>query len=303
MRPLTLAVVAIVMLVYVVFVYTWLSTLETKDEIPAILTGAVMLTLALSFVSWVWESGKKFAISESDPFKLVGRKDSFKIYSRTGIVVAPSSRTETHVYSSMSTNSQGYSSYSTSSSSSHHQQWFLRTPDGRETSHQFTNWNIPMHEGHTISAAWAIRTSKRWRNRLLPFLFKLPHAGPTLFVGNHSTGDIDWAGEEVFRGLIPARREVGFAAFLVYMFSIYFMIVALDTVSPDRQGAHWGQLGIFCGLGIAQTLIYCMVTRAIIRRRIQRFKVAGFAPLFAALKREAASIEKATAEARPPVSV
>jgi hypothetical protein len=114
----------------------------------------------------------------SQTIQLNGR--SVRVHHFTGKVANASKHLETRVHGS---GGGGYTSQGSgtinpvtiTSTTVVHDQIFIVDRDGRERALQLTGWNVPVREGNTVTAMWAIVDGER--------------EGPYFAIINHSTGD------------------------------------------------------------------------------------------------------------------
>ena len=144
--------------------------------------GAIILVLLALMVAGCMREMRSFGLDASDPFMIRAGWSSYIVHSITGTVLAPTkSRVVTTNVSGGGSYVSGGATYtnpiSTSTSTSIHDQFFLRTSDGVEKEIQLTNFNLALREGHQLTAAWVIKKGKKSGHY---FLFR-----------NHSTRGVD----------------------------------------------------------------------------------------------------------------
>lgn len=145
---------------------------------------AIVLAFLALVVAGCMREMRRFGLDASDPFLMRAGWSSYKIHSITGTVLDP---TKSRV---VTTDVSGGGSYvsggvthtrpiSTSTSTSIHEQFFLRASDGTEKAIQLTNFDLALREGHRMTAAWAIQKGKE--------------SGYYFLFRNHSTRGVDFS--------------------------------------------------------------------------------------------------------------
>lgn len=146
--------------------------------------GAIVLVLLALVVAGFMREMRPFGLNASAPLTIDAGWANYEVHSHTGTVLAPTkSRVVTTEVSGGGSYVSGGATYtrpiSTSTSTSIHDQFFLRTSDGVEESIQLTNFDLAVREGHQMTAAWAI---KKGNESGKYFLFR-----------NHSTREVNFS--------------------------------------------------------------------------------------------------------------
>ncbi len=132
------------------------------------LFGVAALSTLLFLVGLVGEL-KGARIGGANRSTLVAGFRRYEIHTVTGFVRSPSKALETRTM--VSGNQYNVSSSSTTYV---HDQFFIAHPNG-ETSFQLVDFNLPLREGHRLSAVWAIRKGRE--------------RGPYIMFRNHTTNE------------------------------------------------------------------------------------------------------------------
>ena len=122
----------------------------------------------------------RLALDEKDVFKVFKGTTPYRLHHSTGVVEDSSKLGTTSVYSyggSMHVDSAGNvtaTPASVGSSTTIHDQFFLRQANGHLQPIQLRHWNVAVANGHVVSAVWAIADGNA--------------SGPYVAIRNHSTG-------------------------------------------------------------------------------------------------------------------
>jgi hypothetical protein len=221
-----------------------------------------LLLLALGLAREI----RPFGLVVSDPFTIRSGWTSYKVYSSTGTVLSPTKSrvVTTHV------SGGGGQPVSTSTSTSIHDQFFIRESDGRERAIQLTNMNLALREGHLVSAVWCIRKGKKNGDY---FLFR-----------NHSTRDVNFVGWRVMTLLRPKVWPVLLLIFIALMgvaASVHMRIPHLFNImsADNTAGSLFGLLAAVFAVPVGFFIVFAIVTIL----RVRRFKrqIAGtLLPIF-----------------------
>ena len=100
----------------------------------------------------------RMRLDSKDVFRMYLGNGGYTLHHATGLVEGSSKMGTTNVYGGGGGGSGGSSApISIGSSTTIHDQFFLRLADGRVESIQLAGWNFPVMDGHLVSAVWAVR--------------------------------------------------------------------------------------------------------------------------------------------------
>lgn len=139
--------------------------------------------------------------------KLTTNGKPINLYWKTGTVINTSKTSTTQVHGGGSVH-QGTGSISVSSTSTIHDQIFIKDIDGNEKSYKLSGFDVACREGNEITVMWAIKEGKE--------------EGPYIAVLNHSTSR-NFFNLKQFATLFEPRPPL-------YMMIINLFIIALSFV-------------------------------------------------------------------------
>ena len=199
----------------------------------------------------------RLELDPRDPFRLLLGGDTYVLNHATGSVDGASKMGTTDVYGGGGgANAYGYATnIRISSTTTIHDQFFLRQADGTVESIKLAGWDFPVADGHVVSAVWAVREGAG--------------AGPFFMVVNHTTDDARTATSFLMSNLSRADK---LRKLLVLCFVVAVGVGASQVTAGNTTKAVWvavlgASIGVVLGTGI---------WRDVIRRRfIRRFQRDG----------------------------
>jgi len=230
---------------------------ERNRLIVSLIIPLLLLALVLA------RETRPFGMDDSDPFTIRSGWKSYKVYSSTGTVLSPTKSrvVSTHV------SGGGSQPVSTSTSTSIHDQFFIREANGFERALQLTNVDIALREGHQVSAVWGIRRGKESGSY---FLFR-----------NHSTRNVDFV-DSVLGGmmrphvwpvlpLIFTSLVVGFLHVDTWLSFLFLHPGATQT--PQGLRGFYGELLLTAAATLVAVSMGFFIACAIVRNlRVRRLK-------------------------------
>jgi hypothetical protein len=208
-------------------------------------TVVALLLLALGFAREI----RRFGLDGSDPFTIRSGWTRYQVHSSTGTVLSPTKSrvVTTHV----SGGGAGNQPISSSTSTSIHDQFFIRESNGYESGLQVTDMNLALRDGHQVSAVWGIRKGKK--------------TGAYIVFRNHTTRNVDFVDSKVKAMLQPSIWPV---------FPLIFTAVVVGAGAAN--GCMWCSFSITKESSFSTAVIVMVgfaIVRAIARtRRVHRLK-------------------------------
>jgi hypothetical protein len=200
--------------------------------------GGLFGLVVVGFVIPILLKRGRMELDGKDAFKLhLGGRD-YGLVHFSGLVEHPSKMASTNVYSSGgggSWNASGGSvaPVTVSSSTTVHDQFFLRGAGDRVESIQLSGWDFPVAEGHVVSAVWAIPEGS--------------NSGPYVMLRNHTTRDNQFHGSYLNAHVM---RWSGFGLTLLeWALAIAAGVVAAPVVGLP-QGIAAALVGVFLGSAV-----------------------------------------------------
>jgi hypothetical protein len=137
-----------------------------------------------------------------------------------------------------------------SSTTTIHDQFFLRQPGGAVESIKLAGWDFPVADGHIVSAVWAVREGAG--------------GGPFFVVVNHTTEDTRSAMSFLMSNL---SRADGLRKLLVFCFLVAAGLVASQVTAGDSAKAVLlALLGALIGVGVGSAIWHSRIKLGLMRR-------------------------------------
>ena len=249
----------------------------SADGIPPGLT--FLLALLAAFVLRLLLLRGRLELDPRDPFRLLLGGGTYALNHATGSVDGASKMGTTSVHGGGGgTNAWGYArNIRISSTTTIHDQFFLRQPHGTAESIKLAGWDFPVADGHVVSAVWAVREGAG--------------SGPFFIVVNHTTGDTRSAQAFLRSNL---SRADGLRQLLVFCFLVAAGVVASQVTEGNLVKAVFAAvLGAIIGGAVASRIWQ----RRIATRFIRRFQRDGMPRIEEELNQLAADAAPAPAPA------
>ncbi len=171
-------------------------------------SGVTLAVLALWLFGYLRQFGKRVTLDSADPLRLVAPA-SRELHSVTGEVLGTSKGIQT----TTTTYTQDNRVTGQSSSTVVHDQFFIRTPEGREEAVKLSGVDVAVRNGQQMSAVWHARRGKR--------------EGRYLLLRNHTLREVrhfdDSAGE-----LLGMRGRYGWLLLLTLLAYGIFLALSVD---------------------------------------------------------------------------
>lgn len=193
----------------------------------------------------------RLELDPRDPFRLRLGGGTYVLSHATGSVDGASKLGTTNVYGGGGGGRHGYTApVRISSTTTIHDQFFLRQPDGAVESIQLAGWDFPVADGHVVSAVWAVREGAG--------------AGPFFVVVNHTTGDVRSATSFLRSNL---SRADGLRKLLVFCFLVAAGVVASQVTAGNiAKAVLLAVLGAIIGVGVGSAIWHSRINPRFIRR-------------------------------------
>jgi hypothetical protein len=164
----------------------------------------------------------RLELDPRDPFRLLLGGGTYALNHATGSVDGASKMGTTSVHGGGGgTNAYGHArNIRISSTTTIHDQFFLRQPHGTAETIKLAGWDFPVADGHVVSAVWAVREGAG--------------AGPYFIVVNHTTGDLRSAMSFLTSNL---SRADGLRQLLVFGFLVAAGVVASQVTEGNLAKA------------------------------------------------------------------
>jgi hypothetical protein len=246
------------------------ATATESGGIPAELTFLLALLAGLGVRLLLQRA--RLELDARDPFRLRLGGGTYVLSHATGAVDGSSKLGTTSVHGGGGgANAYGYATnIRISSTTTIHDQFFLRQRDGPVQSIKLAGWDFPVADGHVVSAVWAVREGAG--------------GGPFVVLSNHTTGDVGTATSFLRSNL--ARAE-GIRKLLVLCF-----LVAAGPVAAQVTAGSSGKAGL---VGIGGAIVGVLVGSAIWHSSlapgfIRRFQRDGMPRIQEELNQRAADV-------------
>ena len=224
------------------------STPSEAGGIPAGLTFLLALLAGIGVRLLLQRA--RLELDPRDPFRLLLGGGTYVLNHATGSVDGASKMGTTNVYGGGGgANAYGYATnIRISSTTTIHDQFFLRKPDGAVESIQLAGWDFPVADGHVVSAVWAVREGAG--------------AGPFFVVVNHTTKDTRSAMSFLTSNLSRADR---LRKLLVFCFLVAVGVGA-SQVGDSAKAVLLAVLGAIVGVMVGSGIWHSGIKLRMIRR-------------------------------------
>ena len=226
----------------------WFERTSTRG-IPAGLT--FLLALLAGFGLRLLLLRGRLELDPRDPFRLRLGGGTYVLSHATGSVDGASKMGTTSVYGGGGGGRYGNTApVSISSTTTIHDQFFLRQPHGAVESIKLDGWDFPVADGHVVSAVWAVREGAG--------------AGPFFILVNHTTGDLRSAMSFLRSNL---SRADGLRQLLVLCFLVAAGVVASQVTEGNVAKAVLAAVvGAIIGVAAGSRIWHSRVAPRFIRR-------------------------------------
>jgi hypothetical protein len=226
------------------------DTTTSSGGIPVKLTFILALLAGLGVRLFLQRA--RLELDPRDPFRLLLGGGTYVLNHATGSVDGASKMGTTNVYGGGGgANAYGYArSIRISSTTTIHDQFFLRQPGGAVETIKLQGWDFPVADGHVVSAVWAVREGAG--------------AGPFVIVVNHTTEDTRSATSFLMSNL---SRADGLRKLLVFCFLVAAGVVGSQITAGDSaKAALLAVLGALVGVFVGSVIWHSRIKLGLIRR-------------------------------------